>query len=179
MPCFSIISNPKIEKFLRICEVVERFHCKLFRYFLNNCWIIEGVQVKNLEAILLVIDFSKAFDSIHREKMEQILLTSGFPKETVTAVMMLYKNMKAMIHSPVGNIDFFNIVTGVLQGEILAAHLFMLWLLNVNSSNKRKWFHFKKGKKQTISHRNYDRYRLHIQSCTSHKYTSPSRIPTA
>ena len=26
---------------------------------------------------------------------------------------------------------------------------------NVDESNKRRWFHIEKGKKQTISHRNY------------------------
>ena len=31
------------------------------------------------------------FDSIHREKMEQILVAYGLLKETVTAIMMLYK----------------------------------------------------------------------------------------
>ena len=35
--------------------------------------ILEGVHAKNLEATILFVDFSKAFDSIHREKMEQIL----------------------------------------------------------------------------------------------------------
>ena len=42
--------------------------------------IIEGVRAKNLEAVLLFVDFSKAFDSIHRGKMEQILLAYGISK---------------------------------------------------------------------------------------------------
>ena len=37
-------------------------------------WLIKGIQVKILKAKLLFIDFSKAFDSIHRGKIEQILL---------------------------------------------------------------------------------------------------------
>ena len=44
--------------------------------------ILEGVRAKSLEATVLFIDFSKTFDSIHRGKMEQILLAYGFPKET-------------------------------------------------------------------------------------------------
>ena len=32
-------------------------------------------------------DFAKAFDSIHREKMEPILLAYGLPKETVAAII--------------------------------------------------------------------------------------------
>ena len=44
--------------------------------------------------------------------MEQILLAYGLPKEIVTAIMMLYKNMKAIVHSPDGGKDFFDIVAG-------------------------------------------------------------------
>ena len=32
--------------------------------------ILEGVRSKNLEATILFVDFTKAFDSIHRRKME-------------------------------------------------------------------------------------------------------------
>ena len=38
----------------------------------------------------------------------------GLPKEISTAVMILYKNMKGMVRSIDGNIEFFNIVAGVL-----------------------------------------------------------------
>ena len=38
---------------------------------------------------MLFVDFTKAFDSIHRETMEQILLAYGIPKETVAAIMIL------------------------------------------------------------------------------------------
>ena len=36
--------------------------------------ILEGVRAKNLQVTLLFVDFTKAFDSILRGKMEQILL---------------------------------------------------------------------------------------------------------
>ena len=36
--------------------------------------ILEGVRAKNLQVTLLFVNFTKAFDSIHRGKMEQILL---------------------------------------------------------------------------------------------------------
>ena len=44
---------------------------------------LEGVRAKNLKAAIVFVDFTKAFDSIHRGKMEQILLAYGLPKETV------------------------------------------------------------------------------------------------
>ena len=83
------------------------------------------VHAKNLEATLLFVDFSKAFDSIHRGKTEQILLAYGFPKWTFTALMMLYQITKAMVPSPDSNTDFFDIVAGVLQGDILVSYMFI------------------------------------------------------
>ena len=53
--------------------------------------ILEGVRTKKLQAILLFADFTKAFDSIHRGKMEQILQAYGLPKETVAAITILYR----------------------------------------------------------------------------------------
>ena len=75
---------------------------------------------KNLQATILFVDFTKAFDSIHRGKMEQILLAYGLPKETVTAITMLYRNTKVKVHSLDGDTDYFDIVAGVLQEDTLA-----------------------------------------------------------
>ena len=52
--------------------------------------------------------------------MEQILLIYGLHKETVVTIMILYKNPKAMVFSPNGDTDFFDIVIGVLQGDTIA-----------------------------------------------------------
>ena len=90
--------------------------------------ILEGVHSKNLQATIIFVDFTKGFDSIHRGKMEQILLANGLPKETVAAMMMLYRNTKMKVRSPDGDTDYFDIVTGVLQGEILAPYLFIICL---------------------------------------------------
>ena len=65
---------------------------------------------------------------IHRGIMEQILLAYGFPKETVTAIMMLFKNTKVKVRSPDGDTDYCDIVTGVLQGDTLAPYLFIICL---------------------------------------------------
>ena len=56
--------------------------------------------------------------SIHRGKMEQILLSYGLLKETVAAILMLYKNTKVRICSPDRDTYYFDIVKGVLQGDI-------------------------------------------------------------
>ena len=42
--------------------------------------------------------------------------------------MMLYKNTKVKVHTLDGDIDYFNIVAGVLLGDILAPYLFIICL---------------------------------------------------
>ena len=92
---------------------------------LTICQILEGIRAKNLQA--LFVDFSKAFDSIHRGKMEQILLAYVLPKETVAAIRMLYKNTKVKARSLDWDTDFV-IIAGVLQGDMLAPYLFIICL---------------------------------------------------
>ena len=87
--------------------------------------IIKEVRAKNLQVTQIFVDFSKAFDSIHTGKMEQILFACGLPKETVAAIMMLYKNTKVKFRPPDGDTDFFDIVVGVLQRNTLAPNLFI------------------------------------------------------
>ena len=80
--------------------------------------LISEAYNKNLEATLLLVEFSKEFDSIQREKMEQILLVYGLSKETIFTIMMLHQNIKVMI--PNGSLtDVFDIVNGVWQVDML------------------------------------------------------------
>ena len=65
--------------------------------------ILEGVRAKSLQVTILFVDFTKAFDSIHRGKMEQILQAYGLPKETVAAIMILCRNTKVKVRSPDGD----------------------------------------------------------------------------
>ena len=142
-------------------------------------------------------NFSKAFDSKLKGKMEQILLPYGLPKNIVTTIMILYKDTKAMVHSPDGDTDFFDIITGILQENTLVPFLFVIcWdyvqrmLIDLMKENgftriqvvqpyssttwKNSWFILsgkKKGKKQMISGRNYYWHRLWRWSSTSCKYT--------
>ena len=90
--------------------------------------ILEGVRAKNLQATLLFVDFTKAFNSIHRGKMEQILLAYGLPKETIAAITILYRNTKVKVRLPDGDTEHFDIVAGVLQGDTLAPYLFIICL---------------------------------------------------
>ena len=60
--------------------------------------------------------------------MEEILQAYGLPKETITAIMIFYRNTKVKVRSPDGDTEYFDIVTGVLQGNTLAPYHFIICL---------------------------------------------------
>ena len=70
--------------------------------------ILEGVHAENLKATHLFVDFSKVLNSIDRGKMEQILLAYDLCRETLAAIIMLYKNAKVKVHSLDGDIAALN-----------------------------------------------------------------------
>ena len=80
--------EPKIERILRKNQNAFQRNQSTTSQILTLRQILEGVPAKNLEATILFVDFSKAFDSVHRGKMEQILVAYGLPKETVAAIMI-------------------------------------------------------------------------------------------
>ena len=88
--------------------------------------------------------------------MDKILLTYGLPEETVTAIMMPYRNSKVKVCFLDGDTDYFDIVASVLQGDTLAPYLFIMCLDYVLRTsidkNQRKWFQANKRKKQKVSH---------------------------
>ena len=50
------------------------------------------------------------------------LFAYGLPKETVAAIMILYRNTKVKVCSPDGDVDFFDILAGLLQRETLTPY---------------------------------------------------------
>ena len=94
--------------------------------------------------------------------MEQILLAYGLPKETIAAIMMLYKNSKVKVCSPDGGTDYFDIIAGVLQGDTLAPYLFIICLdyllrtsIDLMKENGFKLVKMKRYPVQTIMDVNY------------------------
>ena len=60
--------------------------------------------------------------------MKLTLLAYGMPKETVASITILYRSTKVKVRSLDGETECYDIVAGVLQGDTLAPHLFIISL---------------------------------------------------
>ena len=60
--------------------------------------------------------------------MLRILKEYGIPEELVNAIAKMNENTQALVLSPDGETDWFEITKGVLQGDALAPHLFKIVL---------------------------------------------------
>ena len=90
--------------------------------------LLEGVRANNLSCVMTFIDFRKAFDTIHRGKLMQILRAYGVPEKIVTAIAATYSQTWAKVRTPDGDTESFEILAGVLQGDTLAPFLFIVAL---------------------------------------------------
>ena len=107
---------------------------------------------KKPRATILFVEFAKAFDSIHRGENGANTTRLWPTKETVTAIMMLYRNTKVKVRSLDGDTNYFDIVAGVLQGDTLDLYVFIICLDYVlrTSIDKIKENGFKLTKKQKV-----------------------------
>ena len=86
----------------------------------NECTSTE----QPLEAYIVFIDYSKAFDNVSHPKLFKTMLEMGFPTHLVKLIQALYNNQEAIIRWNRDHTEPFKICKGVRQGCILSPHLF-------------------------------------------------------
>ena len=77
---------------------------------------------------MVFIDFCKTFDSICHQAMFAHLEAYGIPAKIVNAIRKVLCGIRAKVISPDWDIDFFELLVGVMQGDNLAASLFVIVL---------------------------------------------------
>ena len=120
--------RPVIDPLLRINQNGFRQRRTTVGQILALRRLLEGIRDKNLSCIMTFIDFRKAFDSIHRGKLMDILRAYGVPERVVSAIAATYSETWAKVRTPDGDTQPFQILAGVLQGDTLAPFLFIIAL---------------------------------------------------
>ncbi len=105
--------------------------------------VIERCRTQQQGSVITFIDFQKAFDSINRNAIKQVLIMYGVPEKLVNAVMCLYNNTSSKVR--VGNTESssFSTTTGILQGDTLAPFIFIVvldWVLRMTYKEKEGAF---------------------------------------
>ena len=90
--------------------------------------VIEEVKEHNLSAIPTFVDFKKAFDSINRDKMFDMLLAYRIPSQIIIDIKGLYLDPVSHMVTEDGNTNFFPNIAGVQQGNTLVLYLFIIIL---------------------------------------------------
>ena len=89
----------------------------------NIHWIVEKVR-EFQEKNFCFIDYAKAFDNVHHNKLWKILKEMGIPDHPTCLLQNLYAGQEATVRTSNGTTDWFQIGKGVPQGCILSACLF-------------------------------------------------------
>lgn len=88
--------------------------------------LIDRCILRKKTAVIVYVDFSKAFDSVDREALRQIIAFYGVPNQLSRAVNALFTGTSAVVRTPDGITEPFSTTSGILQGDTLAPFLFVL-----------------------------------------------------
>ena len=88
--------------------------------------IIEQSNEFQKPLLLNFVDFTKAFDSLHRDSIWKILRYYGIPQIYINLFKNLYQGSTCSVRTDGGCTEDFSIVTGVRQGCVLSPLLFVL-----------------------------------------------------
>lgn len=100
--------------------------------------IIEQCTEWQRQLYIHFVDFEKAFDSIHREGLWNILRMNGIPQHIVALIKTFYTNFRCRV----GNSSLsFQVKTGVKQGCVISALLFNIiidWVMRHTTEEKAR-----------------------------------------
>ena len=120
----------------RIKPVLDKIIAKTQTGFISGRYIGESTRLvydimqvteqKNINGLLMLIDFEKAFDSISWKFMYKVFEFFNFPADIVNWIKLFNKNMESTIIQCGILSDFFTLQRGCKQGDPLACYEFII-----------------------------------------------------
>ena len=110
----------------------------------DQIYILRNILEQSIEwqAPLYInfIDFRKAFDSVIRNKLWDILRHYGIPEIYVTIITKIYEGSTSCVLEAGKSSEWFEVKTGVKQGCVMSGFIFNIvidWIMrNTNNSNR-------------------------------------------
>ena len=102
--------------------------------------IIEQSVEWNSSLYINFVDYCKAFDSIHRDTLWQLLRHYGIPAKLTSLIKNSYKEMSCQVVHQGRLTKKFEVRTGVRQGCLLSPFLFLIaidWIMNKTTEGAR------------------------------------------
>ena len=88
--------------------------------------IVEQALEWQAPLYLNFVDFRRAFDSIHRESLWNIMKWYGIPDKFIQIIKLLHSSTQCCVSDGGCNSEWFSVDTGVKQGCVMAGFLFLL-----------------------------------------------------
>ena len=89
-------------------------------------FLLDAARTQTRSLTVVFVDNSKAFDSVDRRAIPVILRHYGVPDPAVADVIQLYHGSTAAVLTRFVLTETFDTTSGVLQGDTLSPHLFIL-----------------------------------------------------
>lgn len=88
--------------------------------------IIEHCSERKLEALIISVDFKRAYDSVSWKSLEAILVAFGFGPQFIKMVFICYRNIRSAVINNGRWSDWFQVGCGLKQGCVLSCFIFIL-----------------------------------------------------
>lgn len=109
--------------------------------------ILEQVNEWNATLYTHFIDFEKAFDSIHRESLWNIMSIYGIPEKLISLTKAMYNNFECAVVKEGKTTEWFQVQSGVKQGCTMSGFLLFLlsidWVMNRTTEGRRTGIRWK------------------------------------
>ena len=93
----------------------------------NICWIIEKTIELQKNTYFCFIDYAKAFDYVHHNKLWKILQEMGLPDHVTCLLRKLYEGQEETVRTKHGTLDWFKTGKGIYLSCMLSPSLFNLY----------------------------------------------------
>jgi len=116
--------------------------------------ILEDAHIHQKDLLLLMLDFTEAFDTIDQQKLPHIMADLGFPPQALANIKDLYTNHITSVRTPHQESLHIPITRGTLQGDSLSPFIFTIYIIPL-----LQWL--------AVGNRGYHTGTRHAPTCTN------------